>query len=116
MLLPHGAGYVHVSDDPDRDWARLEPYFWYDAESYRSWQPEGQASEVTSKARTPEELRDEGQYRVLTPDECVAYAESLGPMGALVLHPLIAGIPPEWGWESLELFRSKVAPRLQGAA
>jgi hypothetical protein len=33
-------------------------------------------------------------------------------MGALVFHPLMGGMPAELGWESLELFASKVLPRL----
>ena len=112
-ILPHGPGFVHVTEDPDKAWAEIEPYAWYDAETYRSWQGAGQHSEVTSRATTPSELRTEGVYRVVTPDECVQLAEELGPTGALVLHPLMCGMPVELGWESLELFSSKVLPRLR---
>ena len=114
-ILPHGPGFVHVTEDPEKAWADIEPYAWYDAETYRSWQAPGQHSEVSSKAETPVELRTEGVYKVVTPDECVVLAEELGPTGALVLHPLMCGMPVELGWGSLELFASKVLPRLAGS-
>jgi hypothetical protein len=31
----------------------------------------------------------------------------------VLLHPLMGGIPPELGWESLELFERQVLPRLR---
>ena len=56
-----------------------------------------------------DEIKVSGIYRVVTPDECVALAREAG---TLVFHPLMGGMPPELGWESLELFASKVLPRL----
>lgn len=114
-ILPQDVGYVFVSEDPDRDWARMEPYFWYEAQSYQALQRPGVRSQVSSKATRPEELREEGLYRVMTPDQVVAYADALGPMANLVLHPLISGMPPEWGWEGLRLFAEKVVPRIKAA-
>jgi len=46
---------------------------------------------------------------VLTPDECVELA---GRVGSLTFHPLMGGLDPDLGWESLELFADKVLPRL----
>ncbi|MEX2459318.1 MAG: LLM class flavin-dependent oxidoreductase [Actinomycetota bacterium] len=112
VILPQDVGYLFVSEDPDRDWARLEPYFWYEAESYRALQSSDVRSVVSSAATSPEELRDEGLFRILTPDDAVAYISSQGPMGNVVLSPLIAGCPPEWGWESLRLFAERVRPNI----
>jgi hypothetical protein len=67
---------------------------------------------VSSAAASPGELRAEGLFRILTPEEAVAHIASLGPMGNVVLSPLIAGCPPEWGWESLKLFAEKVRPNI----
>ena len=53
-----------------------------------------------------------GVYAVVTPEQCVTLAEEVGPSGGLVLHPLMGGMPPILGWESLELFASKVLPNL----
>jgi hypothetical protein len=50
-------------------------------------------------------------YKVVTPDECIALADQVGDLGSITLHPLLAGMPPELGWESLELFESEVLPR-----
>jgi hypothetical protein len=30
----------------------------------------------------------------------------------VALHPLMGGMPPELGWESLQLFADRVAPAL----
>jgi hypothetical protein len=68
---------------------------------------------VKSAAATAEELRAEGVYRMLTPDECVAFAEEQGPGAALVLHPLCGGMPVDEGWRSLHLFTERVLPRLK---
>jgi hypothetical protein len=61
-------------------------------------------------------LRASGLYRVVTPDECVTLAEKLGPDGTLLLHPLMGGLAPELGWASLELFASRVWPRIRTRA
>jgi alkanesulfonate monooxygenase SsuD/methylene tetrahydromethanopterin reductase-like flavin-dependent oxidoreductase (luciferase family) len=112
VLMPSGPGFVHVTEDPEKAWAQIGPYALYDAESYREMQSGGTRSQVLSKAQSVEELKAEGIYQVLTPDECVALAEALGPMGSIVLHPLLCGMPVELGWESLELFKEKVLPRI----
>ena len=112
-MLPHGPGFVHVTEDPEKAWAEIGRYALYDAETYRSWQTADVRSEVKSSATDLEQLRAEGIYRVVTPDECVGMAEELGHAGALVLHPLLCGMPVELGWSSLELFASKVLPRIR---
>jgi alkanesulfonate monooxygenase SsuD/methylene tetrahydromethanopterin reductase-like flavin-dependent oxidoreductase (luciferase family) len=113
VLLPTGPGFVHVADDPDKAWAEIAPYAWYDADTYRSWQRPENRSAVTTRAENPDELRAEGIYKVVTPDECVVLAEELGPSGSIVLHPLLCGMPVELGWQSLELFRDKVLPQIR---
>ncbi|TMK17620.1 MAG: LLM class flavin-dependent oxidoreductase [Actinobacteria bacterium] len=113
-VLPKGPGFLHVSEDPEKAWAEISRYAWYDADTYRSWQ-EGTRAEVLTAAADVDELRREGKYRVVTPDECVALAEELSPGGALVLHPLLCGMPAGLGWESLRLFKEKVLPRIRPA-
>jgi len=111
-VLPKGPGFLHVSEDPEKAWAEISRYAWYDADTYRSWQA-GTRAEVLTEAADVDELRREGKYRVVTPDECVALAEELSPGGALVLHPLLCGMPADLGWESLHLFKDKVLPRIR---
>lgn len=111
--LPGGPGFVHVSDDPARDWPVIAPHALYDAQSYHSWQTSDQRSQVHTDAQTLDELQRSGVYKVVTPDECVALARSVG---TLVLHPLMGGMPPALGWRGLELFASDVLPQLRAAA
>jgi alkanesulfonate monooxygenase SsuD/methylene tetrahydromethanopterin reductase-like flavin-dependent oxidoreductase (luciferase family) len=112
VVMPGGPGFVHVTEDPERDWARIAPHALYDAQTYDAWQTPGQRSQVHTSARTLDELKRSGIYRVVTPDECVALA---GEFGRVLLHPLMGGLPPAMGWASLELFEQKVLPLLRGS-
>ncbi len=112
VMLPSGPGFVHVTNDPERDWQRLAPYLLHDATTYDRWQTEDVRSEVHVPSPDLSSIKASGVYRVVTPDECVEMADELGEGGSIQLHPLLGGMPPEWGWESLELFEQKVLPRL----
>jgi alkanesulfonate monooxygenase SsuD/methylene tetrahydromethanopterin reductase-like flavin-dependent oxidoreductase (luciferase family) len=113
LLLPPGKGeMIWVSEDPERTWAEIGPHLLHDAMVYASWQPAGQRSAVHSDARSVKELRAEGKYRVLTPDECVERARQEGAFATFVHFPLCGGTPPDLAWPSLELFASRVLPRL----
>ena len=111
--LPVGPGFVHVTDDPERDWERLAPFITHDATTYDSWQTPDVRSDVHVRAHDLDGIRRSGVYRVVTPEECVALAEEVGSMGSILLHPLLGGMPPEWGWASLELFAKAVLPKLR---
>ncbi len=113
LVLPPGSGEsVWASEDPDRTWARIGPYLLHDAMTYAGWQPRGQRTAMRSHASTVEELRAEGKYRVLTPEECLKRAEERGPLCDFGLFPLCGGTPPDLAWESLELYASQVKPHL----
>lgn len=115
-FLPASPAFVHVSDDPDRDWERIAPHALDDATTYASWQTAGQRSVVESAALTVDDLRAEGVYRVVTPDECVALANSLAEFDTFVLHPLMGGLDPSLAWESLRRFERDVLPYLHRPA
>ncbi|MBD9704256.1 LLM class flavin-dependent oxidoreductase [Streptomyces sp. ID01-12c] len=100
---------LHVAEDPDRAWAEHGGHVLHEARTYASWQSAGIRSAVRSGASTVAELRAEGVYRIVTPDECVA----LG-LDNYVLHPLAGGMPVEEGWRGLRLFAERVLPRLAG--
>ena len=112
IMLPNGPGFVHVTEDPEKAWAQIGPHALFDAETYAAWQTPGQRSSVHVDAQTIDDVRKSGVYRVVTPDECVQLVNDLGPTGALCFHPLMGGMDPDLGWESLELYASKVLPRL----
>jgi alkanesulfonate monooxygenase SsuD/methylene tetrahydromethanopterin reductase-like flavin-dependent oxidoreductase (luciferase family) len=113
---PSGPGFVHVAEDVDDAWEKVGRHALHEAQTYANWQTPGQRSAVHVDATTVDDVRASGVYRVVTPDECVALAEELGPAGTIVLHPLMGGIPPEVAWESLELFEAKVLPRIRPAS
>ncbi|MZD05878.1 LLM class flavin-dependent oxidoreductase [Streptomyces sp. SID5785] len=98
---------LHLSEDPDRTWAEHGRHFLHEARTYASWQSGDIKSAVKSGATTVEELRAEGVYRIVTPDECLAQG-----LDNFVLHPLSGGMPLDEGWRSLQLYCENVLPRL----
>ncbi|MFJ4754740.1 LLM class flavin-dependent oxidoreductase [Streptomyces sp. NPDC088763] len=107
MMPAAGTPLLHLAEDPDRAWAEYGRHFLHEARTYASWQSGDIRSAVRSAATTVAELRAEGVYRIVTPEECLA----LG-LGHHVLHPLAGGMPPEEGWRSLTLFCERVLPAL----
>jgi alkanesulfonate monooxygenase SsuD/methylene tetrahydromethanopterin reductase-like flavin-dependent oxidoreductase (luciferase family) len=110
VVMPGGPGFVHVTEDPDRDWPRIAPHALHDARTYHEWQTPGQRSAVHVDAVTEDDVRRSDVYEVVTPDGCVALARE---HGRVLLHPLMGGIEPELGWESLRLFERAVLPRIR---
>ena len=106
-IAPEQVAMVHVVEDPDKAWAELGEHFWLEASTYDSWQPEGQTSAVHTHATNVEELRAEGIYQFLSPDEAIT---RIRETGALSLHPLVGGMPIDSAWQSLELTVDKVLP------
>ncbi|MEU0056195.1 LLM class flavin-dependent oxidoreductase [Streptomyces sp. NPDC006334] len=100
---------LHIAEDPDRVWAKYGGHFLHEARTYASWQSADIRSAVRSRATSVEELRAEGVYRVLTPEQCAAEG-----LDNLVLHPLVGGMPLEEGWRSLRLFAERALPALDG--
>jgi hypothetical protein len=68
--------------------------------------------------KNEEQARRSGFYKIVTPDEAVKLAEEAEKLGSnyFMMDPVIGGLNPEFGWESLELLANKVIPRLQRAA
>jgi hypothetical protein len=113
VYLPVGSGVTTwISEDPDRTWEEIGPYMLHHAVDYASWQTPGERSAVNSAATNVDELRAEGLYRVITPEECVADVEA-NPHHAIVMLPLCGGTPPELAWRSLNLYAEEVLPRLR---
>ena len=108
-----GPGTVFVSEDPDRTWDQIGEHLLYEATVYSSWQ-QGVTSAVHDHSTTVEEMREAGVYAVMTPDECVAFTERIGPMDPVTTHPLCGGIPPAVSWEHLRLLGEVVIPRVKG--
>lgn len=109
FMYPNGPSFTFVADDPERAWAQIGRYALYDATTYNSWQSGTHDNAVALAATTVEQLQASGMWQVVTPDECVELAQRTG---SVALHPLMGGIPPELGWESMQLYVDRVQPRL----
>jgi alkanesulfonate monooxygenase SsuD/methylene tetrahydromethanopterin reductase-like flavin-dependent oxidoreductase (luciferase family) len=107
-----GPLFLHVSEDPERDWARIAPHALHEMNDYGRW-AKGNPDHPYQCVESVEELRASGRYLVLTPDECIAHAHA---SGALLIKPLMGGLDPALAWESLELIESKVLPAIVPAA
>jgi alkanesulfonate monooxygenase SsuD/methylene tetrahydromethanopterin reductase-like flavin-dependent oxidoreductase (luciferase family) len=105
-MPPAGMSLFFVHQDPDKVWAELGHHFLHEARTYAGWQTIDASSVVHSHASTVEELRAEGIYRVVTPEECVA----MGRGASFALHPLVGGMPIDEGWKCLTLFAEQVLP------
>jgi alkanesulfonate monooxygenase SsuD/methylene tetrahydromethanopterin reductase-like flavin-dependent oxidoreductase (luciferase family) len=109
---PSGGGglFLHISSRPDEAWARLGPHLLHDSNTYAAWAANGRMPEMPYRAfRNVDELRASGVYEVVTPDEA---ARVLVERGGASFRPLVGGLDPEVGWESLRLLESEVLPRV----
>lgn len=104
---------VFVADDVDRAWEELGPHLLRSATEYAAWNGGSTSTASLSTSTTVEELRVEGgAYRVVTVEEAVEMASS----GALTLHPMCGGIPPEVAWPYLARVADEVVPAVGAAA
>lgn len=103
---------ILVAEDPEKAWAELGQHFLHEATTYASWQTPDVHSIMHSHAASVESLRDEGIYRILSPEECVSMAREQGAGAVFGHHPLCGGMPIDAGWRSLELYVNEVLPHL----
>ncbi len=108
-IFPREPATTFLSEDPDQAWEELGPYLLYDASAYGAWRHPNRRAYAESFAADLDQLREEGKYRILTPDEAVATIESTQ---SLHLAPLCGGVPVALGWQTLELFATRVQTQL----
>ena len=111
-----GPVFLWISNDPEKEWELLVPHMLHQSRSYAEWTIEayGKLSGPYATAPTPESLRRSGSYQVLTPEQAIALARSLGPDGVFYLNPLLAGIDPRRAEAMLELYEREVHPHVRG--
>ncbi|MCK9899168.1 luciferase [Parafrankia colletiae] len=101
---------VALAEDPEDGWQQMAPYFFHETNAYGAWQAENNVASPFHSKSGLEQLRADGQYRVLTPDQLVAEQKE-APFPFVQFHPLCGGIPPEAAWSSLRLFEREVLPK-----
>jgi alkanesulfonate monooxygenase SsuD/methylene tetrahydromethanopterin reductase-like flavin-dependent oxidoreductase (luciferase family) len=111
--MKFGPTFLHVTEDPQGDWARIAPHALYETNAYGQWAAQAGLDSSYKPVDSAEALRAQGGYAVLTPIECIALAAQLGPAGTLLFHPLMGGLDPELSWQSLRLFEREVLPHIR---
>jgi alkanesulfonate monooxygenase SsuD/methylene tetrahydromethanopterin reductase-like flavin-dependent oxidoreductase (luciferase family) len=101
-----------LAADVDAAWKEIGPYVLHEANAYGAWAAAAGANTGYRQATDVEELRATGQYKVVTPDDLVSQLTAQGDFAFALFHPLMGGIPPAVGWESLRLLEHEVIPRL----
>jgi alkanesulfonate monooxygenase SsuD/methylene tetrahydromethanopterin reductase-like flavin-dependent oxidoreductase (luciferase family) len=112
--VPRGPTFLYVTHDPDAAWADVGPNLLHAANSYARWIADSdmRTSEWYPPIASTDELRSGGAYQIVTPRQCIAIANQLGPDGHLILRPLFGGTEPKKAWTSLKLFETEVLPHL----
>jgi alkanesulfonate monooxygenase SsuD/methylene tetrahydromethanopterin reductase-like flavin-dependent oxidoreductase (luciferase family) len=112
IMPPADTTLTLIAEDPDQAWAELGHHLLHEARRYQSWQTEDIHSAVSSKATTAEELRAEGIYRILSPEQAIEVCQAGGEWSTMVLHPLCGGVPVDRAWDTVNLYVERVLPAL----
>lgn len=105
-------GNFHIAEDVEQGWDEVGPYFLHETNAYGRWMAEAGLDGMYHVAADVDDVREQGMYRVLTPDLLLAEIEAAGPFAFVLFHPLLGGIPPDSAWRSLRLFEHDVKTRL----
>jgi len=113
-----GPIFLWVSEAPERDWPVVMPHVLHQLDAYSRWTTEafGRPAGPYAGGTTPEQIRQSAAYRVLTPEQTLALAATLGDHSVVYLNPLLSGIDPARAWRMLRLYEDEVHPYIRGAA
>lgn len=112
---PSPPSNIHLCEDPERAWVQLLPHLKHVVSEYAKWAEAEPNSHSPFRGLLADDtaLRNCGMFAVWTPEELVAKAPSIvGKYGTLSFMPLLGGLAPQIGWQSLELLK-KIMPRLR---
>lgn len=112
---PSPPNNIHLAQDPERAWAQLMPHLKHVVGEYAKWaaQEPGSNSPFKGLLQDEQALRQCGMFAVWTPAELIERTPSLvAGGGSLSFMPLLGGLSPEIGWQSLKLLGT-VMPKLR---
>jgi hypothetical protein len=104
---------LHVTEDPERDWAIIAPFAVHESHSFAEWAKAGNSPIQAAFEGDAEALRRTGRYLALTPAQTIAFARENHGRQHLRFHPVMGGLDPAFGWRSLRLFETAVLPTLR---
>jgi hypothetical protein len=111
-FIPRGPLFLWVTkDDKAKVLTTLQPHFDQQIESYEIQNRKAGGGLVNPWALVPGR---KPPYDIVTPDETIELAHSLGPTGELHFQPLLSAIEPKLAWKMLELLADEVLPNLPG--
>ena len=107
-----GPHMLHVTENVEEAWEVLGPHAIAEATNYTTWGKTDKPASGPLGVTAPslDDLRSGGRYVVATPDEAIDIVRGYTPDTIITLHPLVAGLDPAVGWESLRLFADRVLP------
>ena len=112
MAPPETFSHVFFAEDVEKGWAEMGEHLLHEATTYSSWQTSDIKSSAHSHAKSVNELRAEGLYRVISPAEAVEEAKAAGDFAIFSMHPLCGGMPIATGWSQVDLLRNEILPAL----
>ncbi len=109
-FIPRGPLFLWVTN-ADRDVVsrQLQPHFDQQVQSYDIQNEKAGGGLVNPWARVPGRAPP---YSIVTPDEALELAQSLGPSGELHFQPLLSAIEPRLAWSMLRTLEREVLPFL----
>jgi alkanesulfonate monooxygenase SsuD/methylene tetrahydromethanopterin reductase-like flavin-dependent oxidoreductase (luciferase family) len=109
-----GPTFLHITEDPERDWRAIAPRITMMVRNYREWAQNLPRTTTNSFANASAEITfgADPNYQVVTPDQAIAILAHLGSDDKLDLNPMWGGIEPDLAWSSLELLVQRVLPQL----
>jgi alkanesulfonate monooxygenase SsuD/methylene tetrahydromethanopterin reductase-like flavin-dependent oxidoreductase (luciferase family) len=112
--ITRGPSFIFVAEDPEAAWARIAPHAMYETNAYGRWAKQTGTAMRFTAVNSLEDVKALRNYRVVTPEQCLELGKDLHRAGALMIFtPMLAGLPEDLSWSSLELFAQKVLPELR---
>lgn len=93
-----------LADDPDEAWSAVGPCFLKESQEYSAWSRPGVKRHFANASLTVDQLRAQGVYEILTPDQALARIRAATADYMPILHPLAGGVPLDRAWRCMELF------------
>jgi len=106
---------IHLAEDADEGWSQIKAHALHCAYAYAQWAEEEEGANPSGPFHgllNEDALRAAGIFTVWTPDELLVRAENAEEHVTLGFMPLLGGLAPAVGWQSLKLLEA-VMPELQ---